>query len=49
MMGVLWGLLYFKEFDGTSYRIKLLLGLVLALFVGAIVLIALSAKESDAE
>lgn len=49
MMGVLWGLLYFKEFDGTSFRIKLLLGLVLALFVGAIVLIALSAKEGDAE
>jgi len=48
MMGVLWGLLYFKEFNGTSYRVKLLLGLVLGLFVAAIVLIALSAKETAA-
>lgn len=47
MMGVLWGLLYFKEFDGTSYRVKLLLGVVLALFIGAIILIALSATEAD--
>jgi len=47
MMGVLWGLLYFKEFEGTSYRVKLLLALVLSLFIAAIVLIAVSAKDTD--
>eukprot|EP00929_Paragymnodinium_shiwhaense_P007264 TRINITY_DN11119_c0_g1_i1.p1 TRINITY_DN11119_c0_g1~~TRINITY_DN11119_c0_g1_i1.p1 ORF type:complete len:392 (-),score=100.75 TRINITY_DN11119_c0_g1_i1:123-1298(-) len=46
MMGVLWGLLYFQEFAGTSYKVKLLLALVLLLFVTAIVFIALSATSA---
>eukprot|EP00929_Paragymnodinium_shiwhaense_P020015 TRINITY_DN13478_c0_g1_i1.p1 TRINITY_DN13478_c0_g1~~TRINITY_DN13478_c0_g1_i1.p1 ORF type:complete len:428 (-),score=89.25 TRINITY_DN13478_c0_g1_i1:807-2090(-) len=45
MVGVLWGLIYFCEFAGTSFKVKGLLALTLVLFVFAIILIAMSAKQ----
>merc|ERR1712232_688331 len=44
MIAILWGLFYFKEFDGTDWKVKGLLGLVCFLYAGAIVLIAASSK-----
>eukprot|EP00747_Dinoflagellata_sp_TGD_P181550 gnl/TRDRNA2_/TRDRNA2_35424_c0_seq1.p1 gnl/TRDRNA2_/TRDRNA2_35424_c0~~gnl/TRDRNA2_/TRDRNA2_35424_c0_seq1.p1 ORF type:complete len:374 (+),score=44.20 gnl/TRDRNA2_/TRDRNA2_35424_c0_seq1:75-1196(+) len=42
MIAILWGALYFKEFQGTNATVKALLVLVCALYAGAIVCITAS-------
>lgn len=44
MVAILWGALYFKEFSGTDWVVKLLLAAVCMLYLGAIACIALSSS-----
>merc|ERR1711976_678578 len=42
LVGILWGALFFKEFNGTSVRVRGLIPVVCFLFIGAILLIGKS-------
>jgi glucose uptake protein len=42
LVGILWGSLFFKEFHGTSARVWGIIPLVVILFIGAIISLALS-------
>jgi hypothetical protein len=42
MVGALWGILLWKEFDGASRRAWLLIGTSLALYAGGVVLVAIA-------
>jgi len=44
MVGILWGVFFFREFDGTSMKVKVLLLLVCAAYLGAIAVIAASKR-----
>jgi glucose uptake protein len=42
MIGVLWGLLYWKEFAGADRRVRILIGLMLAAFVVGLVMVSVA-------
>eukprot|EP01063_Lacrimia_lanifica_P005818 TRINITY_DN13513_c0_g1_i1.p1 TRINITY_DN13513_c0_g1~~TRINITY_DN13513_c0_g1_i1.p1 ORF type:complete len:368 (+),score=130.26 TRINITY_DN13513_c0_g1_i1:53-1156(+) len=42
VVGILWGTFFFKEFEGTSAQTRMLIPAIVALFIGAIVCLALS-------
>ena len=42
LVSVLWGLLVWKEFKGANSRVRMLLGIMLALFVGGLVLLSIA-------
>jgi len=44
MVGILWGVFFFREFDGTSRKVKVLLLLVCVAYLGAIAVIAASKR-----
>jgi glucose uptake protein len=42
LVSVLWGLFVWKEFSGASTRVRMLIGLMIALFVGGVALLAIA-------
>jgi len=42
LVSVLWGLFVWKEFRGASSRVRMLIGLMIALFVGGVALLAIA-------
>ena len=42
LVSVLWGLFVWKEFQGASSRVRSLIGLMIALFVGGVALLAIA-------
>lgn len=39
---IFWGVIYFKEFQGTDFKVKALIALVLVLYIGAIALVTMA-------